>query len=256
MTKYALAAVAFVVAVIASGTDARADAPIVQDRVMGKADAPVTIVEYASLTCSHCAEFTTKVLPEIEKKYVETGKVKYIFRMFPIDGIALKASVLAYCMPQEQFYPFINVLYKNIEQWAFGKTPEVTLIQYAKLGGLGEERAKECLQNTKLLDDVVAIRTEAQDKYDISATPTFIFNDGAERINGGLKLEAYTVVIDRLLAKAGVPTTPEPAPAPASAPAEKPAAQAAPAPESPSAPAPAVPTPKAKPVPTSKPAKK
>src|SRR5262249_31135009 len=83
-----------------------ADTVTVPERILGKADAPVTVEEFVSLTCSHCADFYTNILPELEKNYVETGKVKFILRDFPLDGLALKAAALARCMPEEQYYPF------------------------------------------------------------------------------------------------------------------------------------------------------
>lgn len=200
MKKHVLAAMALVLLMLSGSLSARAETSELQERSLGKKDAPVTVMEFASLTCTHCAEFTTQVLPELDKRYIATGKVRFVFHDFPLDGIALKASALAHCMPAEQFYPFINVLYKNLEQWAFSKTPEQTITQYAKLGGLSEDKAKACLQDTKILDALVAARTEAQDKYDINSTPTFIFNDGKEKLVGARKLEEFTAVIDKLLA--------------------------------------------------------
>ena len=199
MTKLAWAATAAFVLMLSGTAAVHAEEAAIPERVLGKKDAPVTIQEFASLTCSHCAEFTVTILPELEKRYVDTGKVRFIFRDFPLDGIALKASAVAHCMPAEQFYPFVNVLYKNLEQWAFSKNPEQVLMQYAKLGGLAEEKAKACLQDPKKLDELVAARTAAQQKYDIDATPTFIFNDGKEKLVGAQKLEEFTAVIDRLL---------------------------------------------------------
>ena len=110
-------------------------------QTLGKANAPITVDEFVSLTCGHCAHFYTTILPEIEKNYIATGKVKFILHDFPMDGIALKAAALAHCMPTEQYYPFINVLYKNQLAWAGAPKPEQVLIQYAKLGGLPEAEA-------------------------------------------------------------------------------------------------------------------
>ena len=141
-------------------------------------------------------------LPEIEKKYVDTGKVKFILRDFPLDGNALKAAVIARCMPEEQYYPFVKILYKNQSAWAFGNSdPEKTITQYARLGGLSDEKAKACLADTALQDAVVAERTDSVAKYNIEATPTFIFNGGAETVKGALPLDKFTTIIDRLLAE-------------------------------------------------------
>ena len=171
------------------------------DRVLGKADAPVVVEEYVSLTCSHCAEFYNKTLPELEPKYVDTGKVKFILRDFPLDGTALKAAVLARCMPEDMFYPFVKTVYKNLKEWATGENPEKTLIQYARLGGLSEDKAKACLADKSLQDAVLAERTTATEKMKIEATPTFIINYGAEKIEGGKTAAEFAAVLDRVLAK-------------------------------------------------------
>ncbi len=204
MTKPLLAALAATFFLFANVLPTHAESAVLKERALGKKDAPVTIQEFASLTCSHCADFTTKILPELEKKYIATGKVRYVFHDFPLDGIALKASALAHCMPDEQYHAFLNVLYKNLDQWAFGKSPEQTITQYAKLGGLSEDKAKACLQDTKMLDALVTARTEAQEKYDIKSTPTFILNEGQEKIVGTRKLEDFSAAIDRLLAAPNV----------------------------------------------------
>ena|ERR1700722_3923272 len=183
------------VAIPAYGVDA-----LVPDRILGKTDAPVTVEEYVSLTCPHCAEFHNTVLPVLEKKYVDTGKVRFILRDFPLDGSALKAATIARCMPEDQFYPFISVLYKSQQSWAVAPNPDAVLIQYAKLGGLSEDKAKACLQDTKLQDAIVAERTDASQKFDIQATPTFVLNNGAEKIQGARTADEFSAAIDRVLA--------------------------------------------------------
>ena len=179
---------------------APAAADVVPERVMGKAEAPITVQEFVSLTCSHCAEFYTTVLPELEKRYVDTGKVRFILRDFPLDGPGLKAATLARCLPADQYYPFVNILYKNQMQWAVAPAPEQILIQYAGMSGLSADKAKACLANTALIDGIVAKRTEASQKYDINATPTFIVNDGAEKLVGSRTVDEFAAVLDRLLA--------------------------------------------------------
>jgi len=180
---------------------ARAEPTALPDRILGNPDAPVTVEEYVSLTCSHCAEFYNAVLPELEKRYVETGKVRFILRDFPLDGVALKAAVLARCMPAEQYYPFIRMIYKNQAAWIVSKEPEKTLMQYAKLGGLPEDKAKACLADTGLQDAVVAERTNAAEKLNIEATPTFIINGGAETVKGAQNVDNFSATFDRLLAE-------------------------------------------------------
>jgi protein-disulfide isomerase len=174
------------------------------DRILGKADAPVTVNEYVSLTCSHCAEFTNDTLPVLEKTYVDSGKVKFILHDFPLDGAGLKAAVIARCMPEDEFYPFVKVLYKNQASWAFGNAdPEKAISQYARLGGLSDEKAKACLADTGLQDAIIAERTDAAAKYNIEATPTFIVtssNGDSETIKGAVSAEKFSATLDVLLA--------------------------------------------------------
>ena len=170
-------------------------------QTLGKANAPITVDEFVSLTCGHCAHFYTTILPEIEKNYIATGKVKFILHDFPMDGIALKAAALAHCMPTEQYYPFINVLYKNQLAWAGAPKPEQVLIQYAKLGGLPEAEAKACMDDQDLQNAIVAERTDAENNFHIQATPTFIINNGAERVEGTEPAEAFAKTFDGLLTK-------------------------------------------------------
>ena len=188
--------------VIIGATSAFADDPRMTDRVLGKADAPIKVDEFVSLTCTHCAEFYTTTLPDLEKKYVETGKVKFILHDFPLDGASLKAAAVARCMPVDEYFPFIKTLYSAQASWAFGGgNPETNLIQYAKLGGLPEDQAKACANDSKLQDAIIAERTDVAAKYQVEATPTFIINDGAETIKGAQPADAFAVIFDRLLAK-------------------------------------------------------
>ena len=194
-----MAKIFLLLASLLTSAPAMAQGSPIPDRILGNVNAPVTVEEYISLTCPHCAEFYNTVLPELEKKYVDTGKVRFILRDFPLDGSALKAATIARCMPEDEFYPFISVLYKSQSSWAVLPNPETILIQYAKLGGLSEDKAKACLQDTKLQDAIVAERTDASQKLNIEATPTFILNNGAEKIEGARTTADFSAVIDRLL---------------------------------------------------------
>jgi protein-disulfide isomerase len=184
----------------AGSASASAQTTILPDRIRGNIDAPVTVEEYISLTCPHCAEFYLTTLPELEKRYVDTGKVKFILRDFPLDGTALKAATIARCMPEEQFYPFITILYQTQTSWALLPNPESQIMQYARLGGLSEDKAKACLKDTKLQDAIVTERTDAAQKYNIESTPTFVMNNGAEKISGAVSIDAFSSLFDRLLA--------------------------------------------------------
>lgn len=171
------------------------------DRVLGDKNAPVTIIEYASFTCSHCSAANNITMPIIKKKYIDTGKVKLIYRDYPMDGISLKAAVLARCLPEDKYYPFIKIVHKNFKAWLDTPQPVETLTQYAQMSGLSPEKAKACLEDTKLMDALIAVRKEATEKYKVQATPTFILNDDAARIEGNQPTENFIKAIDKLLAK-------------------------------------------------------
>jgi protein-disulfide isomerase len=120
---------------------------------------------------------------------------------YPLDGLSLKAAALARCMPEEQFFPFVSTLYKNEAAWAGSADPVKTLTQYAMLGGLAQDKAKACLENTNLLDAIVAERTEAVEKYNIRATPSFVINRGEEKMTGAQTFEEMAALLDRHLKK-------------------------------------------------------
>jgi hypothetical protein len=110
-------------------------APTPQDRILGKPDAPITIVEYASLTCPHCAHFDTDVLPKLKEKWIDSGKAKLILRDFPLDEPAMRAAMVARCAPPERFYPLVDALFAGQEKWATAKDYRAALERLAKLGG-------------------------------------------------------------------------------------------------------------------------
>lgn len=168
-----------------------------KDMVLGKADAPVTIVEYASMTCPHCAHFSNTTLPMIKEKYLDTGKAKLILREFPFDPRAAAAFMLARCAPEDRYYPLVEVLFKQQEQWAGAANAEEPLLQISKLAGFTQESFKACLTNQKLLDDVNAVRERGANEFGVNATPTFFIN-GA-RYSGALSVDEMSAIIDSLL---------------------------------------------------------
>ncbi len=169
------------------------------DRVLGDANAPVTMFDFSSMTCPHCADFHTKTLPELKTRYIDTGKLKLVFRDFPLDRSALHAAMLARCAPAARYYGFLDVLFKSQATWGRAPDPKKALAQIGALGGVPAADFETCLA-TKALEDGLIQRTyEAQKQFNIKSTPTFIFNNGAERIEGGQSLEKFQEVIDRLL---------------------------------------------------------
>ncbi len=146
------------------------------DLVLGSADAPITVVEYASMTCGHCAHFHKTVWPKLKEKYVDTGKVRFIMREFPLDDLAAAASMLARCAGDGKTYPMITALFDKQDDWAFVRNPLPELFKFAKQAGFTQESFDKCLTDQKLLDDITAIRSRASDTFGVGATPTFFIN--------------------------------------------------------------------------------
>ena len=170
------------------------------DRVLGDPKAPVTILDYSSMTCPHCARFHTETLPKIKEKYIDTGKAKLVFRDFPFDQWALRAAMLARCAPQERYYPLLDVLFKSQGQWASAKDPAASLTQIGKLAGLSEETIKACWADQKLADGVLNSRLEGQNKDKVESTPTFILSSGSgtTKVEGAQPFEKFAEAIDKL----------------------------------------------------------
>ena len=188
------------------GAPARAEVPVSElmepgplpELSLGKADAPVTIVEYASLTCGHCANFHNTVFPKIKEKYVDSGQVRFILREFPLDNLAAAAAMLTRCAGGEKTYPLVEVLFKQQEQWAFVRgNPVPELFKVAKQAGFTQESFDKCLTDQKLLEQVTSIRTKAADKFGVSSTPTFFIN--GKRLQEAPTVEAFDKALAPLL---------------------------------------------------------
>jgi protein-disulfide isomerase len=147
-----------------------------EDRFLGRADAPITIIEYASLTCPHCAEFHKEILPKVKAAYVDTGKAKLIYRDFPLDQIALRAAALARCAPADRYFAFLDVLYQQQNSWASAPDPMVPLARIGRLGGLSEAQFKTCMEDQALADSILASRLIGAREMQVESTPTIIVN--------------------------------------------------------------------------------
>lgn len=163
------------------------------DKVMGPADAPVTIVEYASFTCGHCANFHTETLPALKERFIDTGMARLVFRDFPLDGLALRAGMLARCAEDEQYFSFIDALFASQRQWLMDPDPIAALGRISRMVGMSSEAVEACLADEALADRLLAMRLEAQDRYGIDSTPTFVIN--GEVIPGHLPIETFAELI-------------------------------------------------------------
>jgi len=145
------------------------------DEIQGQADAPVTIVEYASMTCPHCSHFHETTYPEMKKKYVDTGKVRFIFREFPLDPLALAASMLARCAGKDRYFPLIDAFFAQQKDWVVQK-PLQPMFAIAKQAGFTQQTFDQCLANHQMEQGLVDERTRAQQKFNVNSTPTFFIN--------------------------------------------------------------------------------
>ncbi len=146
------------------------------DMAIGAKDAPVTIVEYASMTCPHCANFHMGPFKELKAKYIDTGKVRLIFREFPLDSLALQAAMLARCAGEKRFFGMLNVLFKSQSKWARAAKPQQALAKVARLGGFTEARFTICMKNQGLADMILNSRLKGNKEFDVNSTPSFIVN--------------------------------------------------------------------------------
>jgi protein-disulfide isomerase len=171
-----------------------------QEQALGDPDAPVTIIEYASLTCPHCADFHTEILPELKEKYIAPGKVRLVYRDFPLDQQALNAAVLAHCAGPDRYFGFLDVLFETQQSWARADDHVAALKRLGKLGGLSEAQIEQCLADEELANAILQTRLDAQNQYDIGSTPSFII-DG-ETHAGSRSVEEFSKLIDPLLDEA------------------------------------------------------
>lgn len=166
------------------------------DKVYGQAGAPVTIVEYASMTCSHCAAFHTTTFPELKAKYIDTGKAKLILREFPFDPRAEAGFMLARCS-KDKYFAMVEVLFKQQDAWVRVQDARAALLQIARLAGFSQESFEACLTDQKLLLDVRAVKDRGEKDFGVDATPTF-FIDG-KKYAGAMSIGEFSAIIDPLL---------------------------------------------------------
>ena len=170
-----------------------------QDRVLGKPDAPITIIEYASLTSPHCAHFAADVLPKIKEKWIDTGKAKLILRDFPLDDAALHAAMIARCAPADRFYPLVDTFFQTQDKWVVAQDWKGALQRIAQLAGIGKKRFDTCFSDKKLEDEVAQSRLNASQRLGVDATPTFYVN--GTKFEGEPTLEAFNQLLAGLAEK-------------------------------------------------------
>jgi protein-disulfide isomerase len=197
---------------------AQSVAPVMDDLPLGKADAPVTVIEYASLTCPHCAHFANETFDKVKTAYIDTGKVKWIFRDFPLDEIALRASMMARCGGADRYYGFIELIFKQQQHWVTEKDPLQALAELGRFGGMSEDQFKACMNNKPIETAVLQSRLNAQKEFNVDSTPTFIVNGTKQ--TGAMEFVDFAKAVDPLLPAGATPSAPAaPNPPPATPPA-------------------------------------
>jgi protein-disulfide isomerase len=165
------------------------------DHVMGDANAPITVIEYASLDCPHCAHFNTMVLPELEKKWIATGKMKLVYRDFPLDQVAIKAAELAECAGKDRYFPVVDMIFRNQATWAAASDPIAELSKSLRIAGMGEGEVKACLANDKVADGVIA-DYKGGEALGVNSTPTLFINGQLYR--GARSVEEFDDIFGKL----------------------------------------------------------
>ena len=169
------------------------------DMALGPANAPVTITEFASMTCPHCAAFNDTVFPKIKAEYIDTGKIRYVFREFPLDIKAAAGSMLARCIAKDdagKYFAVIDMLFKQQNEWVLKNTTE-TLIRIGKQAGLSQQAVEDCLKDQALLDKIAADQKYASEVLKVNSTPTFFLN--GEKIKGETSFAEFDKRIKSLL---------------------------------------------------------
>ncbi len=168
-----------------------------EEMAIGAADAPVTVVEYASMSCSHCAHFHIETLPKFKEKYIDSGKVRMVFREFPLDRTAFWAAILARCSGEKRYFGFVDLLFRQQEKWSRSRDPLAELRKVGLMGGVGKKEFDACFNDAELGNAILATRLTGEQKHKIQSTPSFII-DG-KTTPGAPTLEEFDELLKPLL---------------------------------------------------------
>lgn len=190
------------VAVVVLPISARAaitDELAISERSMGADDAPVTLIEYSSMTCPHCATFHDDTLPKLKKAFIDTGKVRYIFRDFPLESRAMAAAMTARCVDPQRYFGFVDLIYKDQQDWSKSSDPMKALQTRAQLAGLSENDFASCLDNRTLFEAIQNRAQSGEAEFGIESTPTFIVN--GKKFSGAMPFTEFEKIINEALSK-------------------------------------------------------
>ena len=164
---------------------------------LGNKNAKIVVIEYASMTCIHCANFHKQVYPKIKKNYIDTNKIKFIFRDFPLDKQALFASVLAKCAPKDKYFNFVKLILTNQEKWISNDDTFMNKLRnIGKLAGLNENKINSCFKDEKIVNNIIRTRSIGEEKYNINSTPSLIIN---EKKYSAMSYENFEKIIENLI---------------------------------------------------------
>lgn len=209
LSRRSLIAAASAVTALNAGAAALAQAPAsvtvsdlavvgpLGDAVMGSADAKVTIIEYASLTCSHCAKFHKETLPDLKTKYIDTGKARYVLREFPLDPLATAGFMAARCATGGKYYAVVDLLFQQQANWAFVEKPLAALVNTLKQAGFTQETVEACLKRDEIYAAVNEVKNRGAEKLGVSSTPTFFIN--GQKHSGALGMAEFDKILAPLL---------------------------------------------------------
>ena len=170
-------------------------AHVTSPRVLGKDGAPIKVIELFSMTCSHCASFHNNTFPDVKKRLIDTGMVRFEMQPFPLDQIALRGHALARALPKNKYFPMISMLLKDIDRWARNPDPLAALSQMARLAGMSTTNFDAVIGNRLLLEAIVEMRQKAHKSWEIQSTPSFVVNDKTI-ISGDLSYEDFAAKIN------------------------------------------------------------
>lgn len=168
---------------------------VTSPRILGKVDAPIKVMELFSMTCSHCASFHNNTFPDVKKRLINTGMVRFEMQPFPLDQIALRAHALARALPQSKYFPMVSLLLKDIDRWARSADPLAALLKMARLAGMSAAEFDAVMNNRPLLEAIVAMRQDANKKWQIEATPSFVV-DKKTVLSGDLSYDEFASKIN------------------------------------------------------------
>lgn len=183
--------------VLAPALPARAEegALFDDDRILGNPDAPVTIIEYSSLTCAHCARFHADTLPRVKENWIEAGKARLVYRHFPLDGLALRAAAVANCFDGKRHFSFLDAMFASQQRWTRSSDPLADLARMARLAGMSQEAFDRCVEDEAEIDRILERRADGESTYDVNSTPTLIVN--GKKVRGSVSYEDFEKVLEQ-----------------------------------------------------------